>query len=141
MQKLTVKTSNEADLHIDAKGRYRIDRPEVVDGSMTFGPNTVKTLRFICQSAYMMKDGTVDVCHNPFKTIVGGGTGDQTEIVECGKCRTQYIVRTKYGYLGTLELQTSVWDIGRKIAAEGRLWTDKTDYTSYIKFKLKDEKK
>lgn len=138
--KLTVKTTTEADLHIDAKGRFRIDRPQIVDGSMTFGPNKVSTLRYICQSAYMMKDGTIDVCRNPFKTVVGRGTGDQTEIVECGKCRTQYIVRSKYSALGSLEVQTSVWDIGRKIAAEGFLWTDKSDYTSYIKFNLQSDK-
>lgn len=122
---------------LDSKWRFKIAQPEIVDGKMQFGANIVNTLRFICHAPYMRKDGTIDVCHNPMKTVVGRGTGDQTEIVECGKCRSQYIIRTIYDDAGHVTFSNSIWDIGRKVSSVGTLWTDRKDYTSYVKFEKK----
>lgn len=135
--KITVNFTDEALKRVDVKGRYKIEFPQIVNGKMQFGANEVHTQRFICQAPYMRKDGTIDVCNNPMKTVIGMGTGDQAEIIECGKCRSQYIMRTIYNKVGNVKYSTSVWDIGRKVAKEGRLWTDREDYTSYVKFAQK----
>lgn len=115
-------------------GKFHIYQPEIVNGKMDFGSYDCATLRLLCQSAYMNKDGEISVCHNPFFTVVGQGLGDQTQIVECGKCRTQYIIRRKYNEQGNLTFSTSVWAIGRKVETKGKLWTDRKDWSSHVIF-------
>ena len=102
-------------------GKFHLYLPTISKGEMDFGKYKQKTLRFICQSAYVNKEGQVSICNNPFKDVVGGGTGDQTEIVHCDKCRTQYIIRTRYNEAGNVNFSTSVWAIGRKVAELGKL--------------------
>lgn len=118
----------------DRNGKFHIYPLEIVKGEMDFGKYKQNTLRFICQSAYVNKEGKVSICKNPCLTVVGGGTGDQTKIIECGKCRSQYIVRTQYNDAGNVHFMTSVWAIGRKVSQLGKLWTDRKDWESYIDF-------
>ena len=132
--RLSVEMDSEAKARTDRNGRFHIRPLEIVNGEMDFGSYKQKTLRFICQSAYMNREGVISVCKNPCKTVVGGGTGDQTEIIECGHCRTQYIIRTRYNEQGNVNFSTSVWAIGRKVEEKGKLWTDRNDWESYIKF-------
>lgn len=115
-------------------GKFHIYPLEIVKGEMDFGKYKQKTLRMICQSAYMNKEGQISICKNPCFTVVGGGTGDQTQIIECGKCRTQYIIRRRYNEQGNVNFSTSVWAIGRKVGEKGKLWTDRKDWSDHIIF-------
>lgn len=73
-----------------------------------------KTYKFKCQSLYMRNGDIMHCCNSTVKTIIGDGSGDQTEIVECGKCRTSYLIRTRY-IDGKLVVNSSVWDTSRNI--------------------------
>lgn len=115
-------------------GRFHIHPLVIVDGEMDFGKYKQKTRRMICQSAYMNKEGRVSICKNPCFTVVGEGSGDQTQIIECGKCRTQYVIRRQHNTQGDTLFSTAVWAIGRKIGEKGKLWTDRKDWSDHIIF-------
>lgn len=131
---MQVNITSKAKAHIDKDKRLNIQQLEIVKGRMNFGKSSVETLRFICHAPYVRKDNSIDICMNPMKTVVGGGTGDQTEIIECGKCRSQYIIRTQYSDLGHVNFSTSIWDVGRKLKAMGRFMSAHDDYKGCIDF-------
>lgn len=97
-------------------GVYKIDLPTLKkDKLMIDGKAQCGTIQLRCNSCYVKHPDTICKCNSTVKTIVGGGTGDQCEIIECGKCRTSYLVRTIYDEEGKLHLNVSVWDTGRNI--------------------------
>lgn len=97
-------------------GVYKIDLPTLKKSKLMID-NQPKcgTIQLRCNSCYVKHPDTICKCNSTVKTIVGGGTGDQCEIIECGKCRTSYLVRTQYDDEGKLHLNVSVWDTGRNI--------------------------
>lgn len=97
-------------------GVYKIDLPTLKKSRLVIdGQDKCGTIQLRCNSCYVKHPDTICKCNSTVKTIVGGGTGDQCEIIECGKCRTSYLVRTIYDEQGKLHLNISVWDSGRNI--------------------------
>lgn len=95
---------------------YAIKTPEIVKSILSIdGEEKAPILQLKCQSLYMRKGDMVYACNSTVKTIIGEGTGDQTEIIECGKCRTSYLIRTSYDKNGELDLNMSVWQTPRNI--------------------------
>ena len=118
-------------------GIYKIELPKLVDYKMPYvDGKTVPAIQFRCQSLYAKKPNEICCCNSVVKTIVGGGTGDQTEIIECGKCRTAYLIRTPYNDDGTLEIKTTIWDTGRNVKAFCTMKRDK-DYNTWVEFNKK----
>lgn len=105
----------------DENGVYKINLPELKKSELKIdGKKASETIQLRCQSCYVKHPDTICKCNSTVKTIVGGGTGDQCEIIECGKCRTSYLVRTRYDAQGHLKLAISVWDTGRNIKSFSR---------------------
>lgn len=97
-------------------GVYKIDLPTLKKSKLMIdGKAQCSTIQLRCNSCYVKHPDTICKCNSTVKTIVGGGTGDQCEIIECGKCRTSYLVRTQYDEEGKLHLNVSVWDTGRNL--------------------------
>lgn len=97
-------------------GLYKIELPTLRKSRLMIdGKDQCGTIQLRCNSCYVKHPDTICKCNSTVKTIVGGGTGDQCEIIECGKCRTSYLVRTVYDDEGHLSLNVSVWDTGRNI--------------------------
>lgn len=97
-------------------GVYKIDLPTLKKSKLMIdGKAQCGTIQLRCNSCYVKHPDTICKCNSTVKTIVGGGTGDQCEIIECGKCRTSYLVRTQYDEEGKLHLNVSVWDTGRNL--------------------------
>lgn len=102
-------------------GVYTIPFPTLRNGTLTIDDiETVGTIQLRCNSCFVKRPDTICKCNSTVKTIVGGGTGDQCEIVECGKCRTSYLIRTIYDDKGHLKLNVSVWDTGRNLGRFAR---------------------
>lgn len=114
-------------------GIYKIELPKANDYKMPMNGKTVPAIQLRCQSLYAKKPNEVHCCNSVVKTIIGGGKGDQTELIECGKCRTAYIIRTTYTDDGALVLKTAVWDTGRNIKQFGEFKNDK-DYNYWVEF-------
>lgn len=115
-------------------GVYKIDLPTLKGGELKVeGENICKTIQLRCNSCYVKHPDTICKCNSTVKTIVGGGTGDQCEIVECGKCRTSYLIRTQYDEKGHMKLNISVWDTGRNIKSFSRREHD-DDYNFLLRF-------
>lgn len=117
-------------------GVFEIELPQAVEYKLPMNDKFIPSLQLRCQSLLVKRPNTVCCCNSVVKTIVGQGKGDQTEIIECGKCRTAYLVRTIYGDDGSLVLKTAVWNLGRNILPFGRLKQDK-DYHFWIEFNKK----
>lgn len=97
-------------------GVYKIELPTPVKSMLVIDDEEkCETIQLKCHSLYVKKGDTVCACNSTVKTIVGAGDGDQTEIVECGKCRTAYLIRTTYDDFHHLKLNISVWDTNRNI--------------------------
>lgn len=97
-------------------GVYKIELPTLKKSRLVLdNQDQCGTIQLRCNSCYVKHPDTICKCNSTVKTIVGAGTGDQCEIIECGKCRTSYLVRTLYDEQGKLKLNISVWDTGRNI--------------------------
>lgn len=116
-------------------GVYEIHKPTISEHTFTYGEDrkTVKSLQLRCQSLFVKRPDTVCKCNSLVKTIIGGGTGDQTELIECGRCRTSYLVRTIYDETGHLEVRIEPWDLGRNVKKYAELRRDK-DYRIWVSF-------
>lgn len=115
-------------------GLYKIELPSWKFSELTLdGEKVCKTIQLRCNSCYVKHPDTICKCNSTVKTIVGGGTGDQCEIVECGKCRTSYLIRTQYDEEGHIKLNVSVWDTGRNIKSFSRREHD-DDYNFLLRF-------
>lgn len=97
-------------------GVYKIELPTLKKSRLMIdGQDQCGTIQLRCNSCYVKHPDTICKCNSTVKTIIGAGTGDQCEIIECGKCRTSYLVRTQYDDEGHMKLNISVWDTGRNI--------------------------
>lgn len=97
-------------------GEYRIKSPIENPGKITLtGKDPVDVIRLNCQSLIAYSPDTLVKCNSCVKTIISGGSGDQVEIIECGKCRTSYLVRTQYDSDGKPKIDCAVWDISRNV--------------------------
>lgn len=114
-------------------GIYKIELPKANDYKMPMNGKTVPAIQLRCQSLYAKKPNEVHCCNSVVKTIIGNGTGDQTELIECGKCRTAYLIRTQYTDDKALILKMAVWDTGRNIKQFGEFKNDK-DYNYWVEF-------
>lgn len=111
-----VPVLDESVLNEIKDGVFKIELPTLKKSSLVIdGQDQCGTIQLRCNSCYVKHPDTICKCNSTVKTIVGGGTGDQCEIIECGKCRTSYLVRTRYDEEGHLKLSVSVWDTGRNI--------------------------
>lgn len=119
-------------------GVYKIELPELVDGRVQLGEGYAPTIQMRCQSLHVRHPNEIHCCNSVVKTIVGRGRGDQTEIVECGKCRTAYVIRTKYDDNGKLYINTSVWNTPRNLDKYCTCKRDK-QYGVWVQFNT-DEK-
>lgn len=124
-------------------GVYGIELPELVNFRMPYpdAPNgeTVPAIQFKCQSLFTKSPDTLCKCNQTIKTLVGRGSGDQTEIVSCGKCRTSYLIRTTYDNEGHLKISTSVWEVNRNIKNYCKVKRDK-DYKVWLEFNSEEKK-
>ena len=117
-------------------GIYKIELPKLVDYKMPMNGKYVPAIQLRCQSLFAKKPNEVHCCNSVVKTIIGNGVGDQTELIECGKCRTAYLIRTQYTDDGHLLLKTAVWDTGRNIKQFCEFKQDK-DYHFWVEFNKK----
>lgn len=124
-------------------GVYGIDLPELVNFNMPYPdePNgeTVPAIQFKCQSLFTKSPDTLCKCNQTIKTLIGRGSGDQTEIVSCGKCRTSYLIRTTYDEKGHLTVSMSVWEVNRNIKNYCEVKRDK-DYKVWLSFNTEEDK-
>lgn len=120
-------------------GVYNIELPELVDGRVQLGEGYAPTIQMRCKSLHVKKPSEIHCCNSVVKTIVGRGRGDQTEIVECGKCRTAYVIRQRYDDNGKLTINTSVWNTPRNL---DKYCTTKRDrnYGVWVQFNTDEEK-
>lgn len=114
-------------------GIFKIELPKVVDYKFPMDGKYIPSLQFKCQSLFAKRPNEICKCNSVIKTVIGKGTGDQTEIIECGKCRTSYLIRSHYNEDGTLEIKTSVWDTGRNVKRFCSTKRDK-DYNFWVQF-------
>lgn len=114
-------------------GLYQINLPAIRKGSIRVGEKDVPTLQFACQSLFVKKPNELSCCNSVVKTVIGSGTGDQTELIECGKCRTSYILRTIYNKDGTVEFKTAIYDVSRNVQNYGKYRCDK-NYNYWVEF-------
>ncbi len=115
-------------------GVYEIQKPTVQEYKFDYdGKTPVDSLQLRCQSLFVKRPDEICKCNSLVKTIIGGGTGDQTELIECGRCRTSYLVRTVYDEEGHLNIRVNVWDLGRKLKQYADLKRDK-DYKIWVNF-------
>lgn len=124
-------------------GIYGIDLPKLVEFNMPYPdePNgdTVPAIQFKCQSLFTKSPDTLCKCNQTIKTLIGRGSGDQTEIVSCGKCRTSYLIRTTYDEKGHLTVSMSVWEVNRNIKNYCEVKRDK-DYKVWLSFNTEEDK-
>lgn len=115
-------------------GVYEIKKPTVTEHKFDYGQEKpVDSLQLRCQSLFVKRPNEIHCCNSLVKTIIGGGTGDQTELIECGRCRTSYLVRTVYDEKGHLNIKVNVWDLGRNLKQYADLKRDK-DYKIWVNF-------
>ena len=96
-------------------GVYKIDIPTQKPSKLFLekGENC-DTIQLRCNSLYLRNGNKVHCCNSTVTTIIGNGSGDQTEIVECAKCRTSYLIRKQYKD-GKLNLRMAIWDTSRNL--------------------------
>ena len=122
-----------------SEGIYKIELPKIEEYKFPMDGSFIPSLQFRCQSLYAKRPNEVCKCNSVVKTVIGKGTGDQIELIECGKCRTSYLIRTHYNDDGTMEIKTSVWDTGRNIKKFCTTKRDK-DYNFWVKFNEQPKK-
>ena len=116
------------------EGIYEIKKPTVERYKFDYdGKKPVDALQLRCQSLNVQRPDVILKCNSLVKTIIGGGTGDQTELIECGRCRTSYLVRTIYQPSGKLEIRVNVWDLGRKLKQYAAIKRG-SDYKIWVNF-------
>lgn len=118
------------------EGIYKIELPKMVDYKMPMNGKTVPAIQMKCQSLFAKRPNEIHCCNSVVKTIIGRGTGDQTELIECGKCRTAYLVRTIYKPDGTMEVKTAIWDTGRNVKQFCEFKNDE-HYNFWVEFNKK----
>lgn len=123
---------------LQPNGCVMIDLPKTEETVTYAGQRKVRSINLRCQGLVVKttEEGEprlVDKCNGSLKTIVGRGTGDQTELISCSKCRTAYIVRQKWDDEGHLEIQTTVYDMSDRLKALGEGGLDK-DFNYWIAF-------
>ena len=113
---LVPNLSPEVQKETDENKVYSIKNPTQQKGSLcVVGVPTQDMIQLRCNSLNVKKPDTVCKCNSVVKTIIGNATGDQIDIVECGKCRTSYLVRTRRDENGELKITAKVWDISRNL--------------------------
>lgn len=120
-------------------GVYHIELPELVEGKVQLGEGYAPTIQMRCKSLHVRRPNEVHCCNSVVKTIVGRGRGDQTEIIECGKCRTAYVIRLRYDENGKLIINTSVWNTPRNLAKYCKTKRD-SKYGVWAEFNTEEEK-
>lgn len=119
---------------------YGIEPPELVNINMPYlnEPNGafVPAIQFRCQSLFTKFPDTLCKCNQTVKTLIGKGSGDQIEIVSCGKCRTSYLIRTAYDKNGELNISTEVWEVNRNIKNYCKVKRDK-EHRVWLEFNSK----
>lgn len=96
-------------------GIYTIEAPTAEPGEIKLGENDpMPVVRLRCHSLRTHNPDTILPCNSVIKTIVGKVTGDQMEIIECGRCRTSYIVRTR-SVDGKTVVTSAVWNTSRNV--------------------------
>lgn len=124
----------EVEAETDENGIYTIELPTPVKSYLEIdGQRVSDTIQLKCNSLCVRKGDTVCKCNSTVTTIVGAGTGDQCEIMECGKCRTAYLVRKVYDEQHHLKLNVSVWDTCRNLKNLSRREHD-DDYNFQVRF-------
>lgn len=97
-------------------GEYKINTPTEVHSKLNLSSEDPKSVvRLNCNSLITYSPDTIVKCNSCVGTILYGGTGDQTEIIECGKCRTSYLVRTRFDDEGVPHISCAIWDISRNV--------------------------
>lgn len=115
-------------------GVYEIKKPTATSYTFNYGKDKqVPSIQLRCQSLFVKRPDEIHCCNSLVKTIVGNGTGDQCELIECGRCRTSYLVRTIYDEQGHLDIRVDVWDLGRNLKQYADLKRDK-DYKIWVNF-------
>lgn len=104
---------------------YKIKTPLKTPGEISLtSRDPVAVVRLNCQSLITYSPDTIVKCNSCVKTIFTGGSGDQTEIIECGKCRTSYLVRTQFDDKGQPIVDCAIWDISRNVKNYGFVKTN-----------------
>ncbi len=115
-------------------GVYEIKKPTMSTYKFEYhGKEPVDAIKLHCQSLYTRRPNEVHKCNSLIKTIIGHGTGTQTELIECGRCRTSYLVTTKYADNGDIDIIVNVWDLGRNLKQYAELKRDK-NYKVWVSF-------
>lgn len=106
----------EVEKEVDSDGLYTIHRPTTHEGNLcVVGVPTQDMIQIRCHSLNVKKPDTICQCNSVVKTVIGNATGDQIDIVECGKCRTSYLIRTRRDENGKLNISARIWDISRNL--------------------------
>lgn len=116
-------------------GVFKIDLPNQIPYKFPFdGHKPVPSIQLRCQSLLTQKPNIVACCNSTVKTIIGEGSGDQVEIVECGRCRTAYLIHTHYDE-GAKEpkINIKVWDTGRNVKRYCKMKRD-DDHNIWVEF-------
>lgn len=108
-------------------GIFKIDTPNQIPYQFPFdGHKPIPSIQLKCQSLLTQRPNIVACCNSTVKTIIGGGSGDQVELIECGRCRTSYLVRTHYDEGDpTPHIDIRVWDTGRNVKKYTKMKRDK----------------
>lgn len=115
-------------------GVYEICKPSVSMYKFEYNhKEPVDAIQLHCQSLYTRRPNEVHKCNSLVKTIIGEGSGCQTELIECGRCRTSYLVTTDYNSNGDVDITVSVWDLGRNLKQYAELKRDK-DHRIWVNF-------
>lgn len=95
---------------------YNIPTPTVKKGTLTVvGVPSQEMRQVYCNSLCVKKPDTVCKCNSVITTLVGEPEGDQIQIVECGKCRTSYLMRTRKDENGEVKITAKIWDVSRNL--------------------------
>lgn len=106
-------------------GVYKIELPNQIPYNFPAGDQgSVPSIQLRCRSLFTKRPNIVSCCNSVVKTVVGKGSGDQTELIECGRCRTAYLVRTKYDENGNPDIRVKIYDTGRNIKQYSTLKRD-----------------
>ena len=123
-------------------GVFEIVPLDLVNISMPYpdapGGEPVQAIQFRCQSLFTKFPDTLCKCNQTVKTLIWGGSGDQIEIVSCGKCRTSYLIRTAFDEDGVLQHSADVWEVNRNIMNYCKVKRDK-QHRVWLEFNSKEE--
>lgn len=115
-------------------GVYEIKKPTISRYKFEYhGKEPVDAIQLHCQSLYTKRPNEVHKCNSLIKTIIGQGSGTQVELIECGRCRTSYLVKTEYAENGDINITVDVWDLGRNLKQYAELKRDK-EYRLWVNF-------